>query len=292
MTILEALSWGQTQLKQTASEKRVMKANPMLDAQLLLAHCLNKPTAYLFAHGEDELTHEQGERYQRLIDRRKRHEPIAHIKQQKDFFGRPFFVNQFVLTPRPETELMIESSLPDISPQTTLIEIGTGSGAIAVTLAAQTQQPIIAIDIDPQALGVARRNAQEHGVEHLISFLQGSLLQPYIEKNVHETGHGIILANLPYLTPTQWELADPDVKHYEPKHALVGGIDGLELYDQLLQQVVDHREHLPERLDLYFEIDPGQARSIIELIKQYAPESSAELLEDLQGHARLVIMHF
>ncbi|MBT3230634.1 peptide chain release factor N(5)-glutamine methyltransferase [Candidatus Uhrbacteria bacterium] len=288
MTILEALNWAQGQLKSTADQKRIMQANPMLDAQVLLSHYLDKPTSYLFAHGEDELTPATCEAYQRLIERRQRHEPISHILQQKEFFGRPFFINQFVLTPRPETEIMVENAMSAISPESTLIEIGTGSGAIAVTLAAELQQPVIAIDIDPQALSVARRNARSHTVDHLIAFQHGSLLEPYIQKNIRETGHGIILANLPYLTPTQWELSDPDVKEYEPKHALVGGIDGLDLYDQLLQQVANNRNLFPAELDLYFEIDPRQERSIQALILEIFPQAQIKIIPDLNHKARIV----
>ena len=288
MTILEALNWAQIQLKSTAEQKRIMQANPMLDAQILLSNSIGKPTSYLFAHGEEELTPQIIEKYQRFIERRKRHEPISHILRQKEFFGRPFFVNQFVLTPRPETEIMIEQVLNTVKPESTLIEIGTGSGAIAVTLAAEVEQPIIAIDIDSQALSVASKNASSHEVEHLISFLQGSLLEPYIAKNIRESGHGIILANLPYLTPTQWELSDPDVKEYEPKHALIGGIDGLELYDKLLQQIASHRELFPADLDLYFEIDPRQERSIQALILEIFPKAQIKIINDLNNQARIV----
>lgn len=288
MTILEALNWAQGQLKSTANEKRVMQANPMLDAQILLSDCLGKPNSYLFAHGEDELTPSLVEMYQRFIERRKRHEPISHILQNKEFFGRPFFVNQFVLTPRPETEIMIEHALEALTQDSTLIEVGTGSGAIAVTMASEIGLPVIAIDIDPQALSVANRNAQKHKVDHLISFLHGSLLEPYIEKNIRESGYGVIFANLPYLTPTQWELSDPDVKIYEPKHALVGGIDGLELYDQLLQQIQLNRELFPAELDLYFEIDPQQERPIQALTLEHFPSAQIDIIPDLRGQARIV----
>ncbi|EKD47244.1 MAG: hypothetical protein ACD_66C00152G0003 [uncultured bacterium] len=288
MTILEALNWGQKQLRETAAEKRIMQANPMLDAQLLLAACLQKPTSFLFANGEEELLVNQINDYQRMIERRKRHEPIAHIQQYKEFFGRDFYVNRFVLTPRPETESIIEQALELITPNSTIIDVGTGSGAIAVTLAIHTQQPVIAIDIDLQALCIAKTNAQAHGVDHLLSFLHGSILDPYLQKNIHESGHGIIIANLPYLTPLQWELADPDVKEYEPKHALVGGIDGLELYDKLLQQIQNNRNHLPTNLDILLEIDPGQNKTIHSLIKEHFPQASIEILNDINRQPRIV----
>lgn len=288
MTILEALNWGQKQLKETAVEKRIMQANPMLDAQLLLATCLQKPTSFLFAHGEEDLQIDQINDYQRRIERRKRHEPIAHIQQYKEFFGRDFFVNRFVLTPRPETEAIIEQALEIITPNSTIIDVGTGSGAIAITLAVEAQQPVIAIDIDPQAISIAKKNAQTHGVEHLFSFLHGSLLDPYLKKNIHEAGHGIIIANLPYLTPLQWELADPDVKEYEPKHALVGGIDGLELYDKLLQQIQNNIDHLPTDLDVLLEIDPAQDKTIQALIKEHFPSALIEIINDINRQPRIV----
>ncbi|MBU4315401.1 peptide chain release factor N(5)-glutamine methyltransferase [Patescibacteria group bacterium] len=290
MTIFEALNWGRQQLKDTSHEKQVMQANPMLDAQILLSNCLNKSNSYLFAHAEEELSDQTIERYLRFIKRRARHEPISQILQQKEFFGRNFFVNQFVLTPRPETETLIEHALENITQATTIIDIGTGSGAIAVTLACQLQQPIIAIDIDPKAIQVAKFNAKLYKVEHLISFLTGSLLDPYLQKNIKETkdGHVMILANLPYLTQAQWENSDPDVKEYEPKHALVSGVDGLDLYDKLLEQINDHRDRFPTNLEIYLEIDPRQAMPIKNLVNEFFPNSSIDLIKDISSQNRIV----
>jgi release factor glutamine methyltransferase len=290
MTIFEALNWGREQLKQTSSEKRVMQANPMLDAQILLSNCIGKPTAYLFSNAQEELTHSIIEKFIRQIQRRANHEPISQIIQCKEFFGNKFFVNQFVLTPRQETEILIEAVLTNISQNTNIIDVGTGSGAIAITIAKQTGLPVVAIDIDTQALKIASFNAIQNNVEHLISFLHGSILEPYFNKNIKETKDGrmIIAANLPYLTTTQWNDCDPDIKNFEPYHALVGGIDGLEYYDKLFSQIKKNRDRFPNDTQIYLEIDPRQTKVITNLVREYFKTADIEIIKDLSGKDRVV----
>jgi len=289
MTILEALNWGQEQLKQTADEKREA-SEPMGDAQILLATCLKKPTAYLFSHFEDALPVSVIEQFQRYIERRKRHEPIAYILQTKSFYGRAFHVNPFVLVPRPETESLIELAKELATEISTIIDVGTGSGAIAISLAAELHQPVIAIDIDPQALSVAKKNARVHGVDHQISFLHGNLLDPIRKQHIQDANqpHTLILANLPYLSPTQWSLTDPDVQDYEPRHALVSGIDGLEHYDQLLEHVTSLRDHLAHTVDLILEIDPSQAQPLVDILRTHLPAATAEVITDLTNRERFL----
>lgn len=291
MTIFEALNWGREQIKSTLDEKITQGHNPMLDAQVLLAKAIQKPTSYLFAHFEDEITNAQADKFQSFIDRRKQHEPVAYITGEKEFYKRKFSVNKFVLIPRPDTELMVESALKLIDEYTTIIDVGTGSGAIAVTLAAEKQQPVVAIDIDPQALAVARRNAEAHNAEKYLSFLEGDLLQPYFDKNIHETQstQAVITANLPYIRIQQWPTLDPDVHVFEPKRALVGGVDGLELYDRLLQQIYDNRDKLPSIVYLMLEIDPSQEISCPRLVKEHFPEAEVQKQRDLSGKPRLIM---
>ncbi len=290
MTIFEALNWGKEQLKETSGEKRVMQANPMFDTQILLSNCLNKQTSYLFANSQEELSNEHINCFLRFVERRKRHEPISHILQYKEFYGLLFYVNQFVLTPRPETEILVDEALKDITPKSTIIDVGTGSGAIAITLATKTKQPVIAIDIDNKALQVAKLNAKQYKVDQIISFLQGSLLEPYLQKNITEApdSNTIILANLPYLTTAQWEYSDPDVKNYEPKHALVGGLDGLDLYDKLLTQIQNARKKFSANLELIFEIDPSQTLKVKKLISNIFPSAKIEIIKDLSNADRFV----
>ncbi|RMD52356.1 peptide chain release factor N(5)-glutamine methyltransferase, partial [Candidatus Parcubacteria bacterium] len=236
MTILEALNWGKKQLEHISS------ANPMLDAQILLSACLNKPTSYLFANFEEKIPIETTNKYQRFIQRRQRQEPVSHILGKKEFYGRTFYINPHVLTPRPETEILIEQALPFIDQKTAVIDVGTGSGAIAITLAAEKQIPVIAIDISRQALAIAKHNAEKEKVADYIAFLQGDLLQPiFVKKFNFHNKTTIITANLPYIPHKKWLNLDNDVKKYEPKIALVGGVDGLDYYDRLLQQLKNNR---------------------------------------------------
>lgn len=287
MTILEALSWGKEQLKKESGTV----SNPMLDAQILLAHCILKPTSYLFGHFEDEINPETIDKYQRFIERRKRKEPVSQILGEKHFFGKSFMVTPNVLTPRPETEVLVEIVLSLITPESTIIDIGTGSGAIAIAIAGETKTSVIAIDIDPQAISVAQHNAKNQQVNHLISFLQGNLLEPFFKKNIHinSNSNAIIIANLPYLTISQWMSLDPDVRDYEPKRALVGGVDGLDFYDELLQQIKSHSTFFPSEFYLIIEIDPAQHASAPALIMEYFPEAEVRTENDLSGRVRVVV---
>lgn len=292
MTILEAMNWGRARLRDSLAEKVSADLhNPMLDAQVLLSHCLKKPTAYLFAHFEDELPAEIADRYQNLIERRAHHEPVAYIIGKKDFYNRTFLVNPNVLIPRPETEQLIDEAKKLIQDNTTIIDIGTGSGNIAVTLAAETEQPVVAIDIDQNALTTAQANAQEHRVEHLLSLLSGNLLEPFLAKNIRlpDDANSVIVANLPYGRIAQWPTLDPDVHLFEPKKAYIGGVDGLDLYDQLLQQLLDHRNLFPDQLTILLEIDPSQELSAPRLIQEYFSNAQIQTLKDLANKSRVII---
>ncbi|MBU1125986.1 peptide chain release factor N(5)-glutamine methyltransferase [Patescibacteria group bacterium] len=291
MTILEALNWGRERIKSTLEEKITQGHNPMLDAQVLLSYTLKKPTSYLFSHFEDELPLEKAEIYQGYIERRSKHEPVAYITGSKEFYKRKFRVNKFVLVPRPETELMIDEALKLIDERSTVIDVGTGSGAIAITLAAEKDIPVIATDVDSQALAIARVNATELGVTKLISFLEGDLLLPYIKINIHDAqaSSAIICANLPYARIQQWPVLDPDVQNYEPKKAIVGGVDGLDFYDRLLQQIEENRDHFPATIHLLLEIDPSQEISGPRLVTEHFPMAKLELLRDLAHKPRLIV---
>ncbi len=291
-TIFEALTEGSETLRQAFGDN-IAHHNAKLDAQVLLAHCLEENNAYLFAHGDEQLTTSVAERYSAMIARRATHEPVAYILGYKEFFGRPFAVSRATLIPRPETELMIELAKAETSNSTLVLDIGTGSGAIAITMALETETEVIAIDMSHEALAVAHANAITHNVDERIAFLEGNLLKPFITLSAQWTPeakpqHLLILANLPYLTERQWDNTDPDVKIYEPKTALVGGIDGLALYDELFMQLAARGRDLPERITVFCEIDPSQASSIQSLVRRYIPHAKQELFRDLAGLARIV----
>ncbi len=299
MTILEALQWANNKLKRANIE------SPMLDAELLLAAVLNVPKSWLFGQIADDLKPHHEEKFSILVDRRLKHEPIAYLINKKEFYGRDFFVDPSVLIPRPATEAMIECALEIFTKcdqhKTLFVDIGTGSGAIAVTLAAETQTPVLAIDIDSSALVTAKRNAQSIAVEEHIDFQQGSLLEPLttLFETIRASGNPnissvypfkdvIVCANLPYLTTSQMDALDPDVR-FEPIRALVAGVDGMDAYWDLFRQFKKNREMLPRHVTTLIEIDPDQADRSVQLIKHYFPEAITRVEKDFQKNDRVVI---
>ncbi len=286
MTILEALTWGENKIKSTHHEKHHNHHNAKFDAQILLAHILDKPKTFLFTHANDKILNDVFDKYANLITRRANHEPIAYLIGKAGFYGKDFKVNQSVLIPRPETELMIDFARDLAKPNSYLIDVGTGSGILPIIWQIETGRPAIATDIDPQALAVAKYNATKHKIKN-IRFYHGDLLTPILKKELN-IDHLIITANLPYLPYNRKRLMDPDVRKYEPEHALIAGIDGLDLYDKLLNQIKQNRESLAKQIILLIEIDPEQAENAMNLIKNYS-QGKSELYHDLNKKPRLII---
>lgn len=235
----------------------------------------------MLAHPEYLLTMEQQAAYNHWIKRAAQGEPLAYITGQRAFYDRSFQVTPDVLIPRPETELLLEQALQRLNPQdnAVVVDVGTGSGALAITLAAhRPRAQVYAIDVSPAALGVAENNARTHQVE--IHFLRGHLLEPLRERGIMVDG---IMANLPYIPTT--EMQRLTVSHYEPHLALDGGADGLDLIRQLLEQAVSLC-----RLGawLLLEIGSDQGAVVVELARQLFPEANVSLLSDLAGLDRVV----
>ena len=301
MTILEALQWGNNKLKRAEIE------SPMLDAEMLLAHILQIPKARLFSHFNDPLKAYQQEQFSILIDRRATCEPVAYLIGAKSFFGREFQVNPFVLIPRPATETLVESALTFVEKEddrehTLFVDVGTGSGIIAITLAMETNTPVIAIDLSPHALSVAKQNAKKHRVDELIEFRHGDLLVPVRElfttikktstkpvSSIYPYKQVVLCANLPYISTHRMEALQKDVRDFEPKSALEAGPDGLAFYWRLFRQLSKWREQFPRRVVTLIEIDPGQAQSAIKLIKHCFPHAEPEIKKDLQGLDRVIM---
>lgn len=296
---MEALQWANNKLRKAGVD------SPMLDAEILLSHTLEVPKTWLFAHFTDPLKTHHREKFHLLVDRRCNREPVAYLVQKKSFYGRSFEVNAFVLIPRPETETLIDTVieiLKDTDPEHTILsDIGTGSGAIAVTLAHETKLPVIAIDIDAPALSVAKQNATIHGVHEQIDFQQGNLVEPLVRlfksireqkkvktSSVYPFKHLLIAANLPYLPESRIERLEPEIKTYEPRLALASGTDGLDHYFELFRQLRQNRKILPRRLSVIIEIDPDQRAAIEKLIHHDFPSAKPETRKDLHGHDRVV----
>jgi len=297
MTIVEVLKWANEKLK---NESKEVSDSSMLDAQVLLAKVLDVPTSWLFAHFDKILKDEQLDIFRKLIKRRLNNEPVAYIIGEKEFYKRKFFVNSSTLIPRPATETLVEAAIKiarEESGQVLFADIGTGSGAIAITLAAETNLPVIASDISQSALTMAKKNSELNEVSGLVDFRQGDLLEPLlkifqaVKKTSQQTicDHLIICANLPYLTTKQWANTMSDVRDFEPKSALEAGVDGLDLYWQLIRELKQHRNLFPSQLTILFEIDPDQKEKITSLVKRDFPLCKTIILNDMEGFERVIV---
>ena len=256
---------------------------PTLDAQVLVAHALGQPRAWVLAHPEAELSPAQQEEIETNTTRREAGEPLPYILGHWEFYGLDFLVTPAVLIPRPETELLVERALrwlehhPDCR---RAADIGTGSGCMAIALAARLPDlMVVATDLSPQALDIARQNAALHGLAERITFVQADLLElPSAFAPFH-----LIAANLPYI-PHQTLAALP-VSRFEPILALDGGEDGLALIRRLLTQAP---RYLAAPGCLLLEIEAHQGHSASTLAQAAFPGAQVHTLPDLAGHDRLV----
>jgi len=251
-----------------------------LESEILLRHTLRISRTQLYLDLNRELSLEQGEILRHLIKRRLRNEPSAYITGHREFYGFDFYVDHSVLIPRPESELLVEKAINLAQNRTisTIAEVGTGCGAIAISLALNLPEvAIYATDISAQALEVARFNCQQHGVTDRICFLQGDMLDPLPEPV------DLIVANLPYVRES--ELSREGSLSFEPVLALNGGTDGVEKIDRLCHQASD-KLHLEGCLLL--EIGQGQGKAVAALLRGLFPSAQVEVAPDLGGIERVV----
>ena len=272
MTIKTALALATKKL----ATKKISSAS--LDAELLLSFILQKPKIFLYAHNEQELNARQENNFKRAINRRLKHEPIASITGQKEFFGLTFQVNKKVLIPRPETELLVEEVISYTNNKSTkrLVDIGTGSGCIAIAIKKyRPELEVTAADKSLVAINTARINARSNKTK--IKIIQSDLIKKIPNKKID-----IITANLPYLPTARKTHKDLS---YEPKMALFSGQDGLDLYTKLFKQISQLRQ-TPQLI--LCEIDPSQNTKIKKLANTLLPEYSAETKKDFAGKHRLL----
>jgi len=273
-------------LKQALSRAReILTANGIEDAplegEILLRHALKISQVQLYQDLNRELNPKQEKTFWGLIKRRLSGEPTAYITGHREFYDLDFYVNHHVLIPRPESELLVEKPLTLAQTHTisTIAEIGTGCGAIAISLALNLPETrIYATDISASALNVALFNCQKHGVLNRIYLLQGDMLDPLPEPV------DLIIANLPYVR--EQEL--PRLTDFEPRLALNGGSGGLERICQLCRQVKDKLR--PEGY-LLLEIGQGQGRIVTTLLRSLFPLAKVEVTPDLSGIDRVVSLH-
>lgn len=221
-----------------ADSRRLLPEDLAFDGEVLLRHVLKVDRTGLFRDPDRLLTDQEKEDLAQLLQHRLAGEPVAYLTGSREFMGLEFAVNPAVLIPRPETELLVEYIIANLRPfsgQPHLIDVGTGSGAIAVSLAYYLKQAQVwALDISPEALEVARQNAIRHHLGECITFLQTNLLT---DLPAHLLGQlDWVAANLPYIPNGDIPSLQQEVAAFEPRLALAGGPDGLNLYRQLLPQ--------------------------------------------------------
>lgn len=204
---------------------------PRLTAEVMLAHLLTRDRAYLYAHPEAELPPPVATAWETLVERRAAGTPLQYLTGEQEFFGRRFAVNPAVLIPRPETELVVEAALERLPPQSAAraVDVGTGSGCIAVTLALERPRvEVVATDLSPEALAVALANAQ--ALNARVDFLETDLLAGL------EGGFDLAVSNPPYVAEAEFAGLQPEVRDHEPRAALVAGPLGTEVYARLIPQ--------------------------------------------------------
>jgi len=260
-----------------------------LDAQVLLAHVLNQNRSWLFAHHEFELSDEDCRRYADLITRRRRREPVAYLLGRKEFYGLEFAVDQRVLIPRPETELLVDLVLAQISDRggrpVVVADVGTGSGAIAITVAVHAPEAkVYGIDISQDALDVAEENRKRLTPEAGPLLLEGDLLDPLPEPA------DVIVANLPYIADEEDSGLQSDVRDYEPRLALKAGVEGLDLIERFLEQLPSK---VQSRGAVLLEISPRQGEVVQKMAQDLRPRPSyVGLRRDYSGQVRMVTLEF
>lgn len=254
-----------------------------LDAELLVAHVLGVSRLNLYVNFERPLTDEERESARELLKRRANREPVAYIVGEKEFYSLAFEVNSDVLIPRPDTEILVETII-DLDragalPQGAILDIGTGSGAVSVTLAHQLRErEVVATDISADALAVARRNAERHGVADRIEFIEGDLTADLCSP------FAAIVSNPPYVPERERELLSAEVRH-EPTVAIFSGEDGLDLIRRIVKQVPPLI--MPNGW-LAIEVGKGQARDVEALMVEVGLRET-QIRKDLAGIERVVM---
>ncbi len=257
---------------------------PRLDAELLLGHLVGSSRAGIYARWNEQLAAPDTERFTALVRRRQQREPIAYIIGSRPFYDTEIVVDPGVLIPRPETEIIVEEALawcsPRIGQTLRVADVGTGSGAMAIVLASHLSEAhVIGCDISPSALTTARRNIARHQLQDRVHLVRADLLDGV------GGSFDVIVANLPYIPSRRLDSLAPDVRDYEPRLALDGGPDGLDVIRRLLAQV-DERLQRPGLLLL--EIDQGQGEATARLARRFLPGSDVRVLPDLAGLERIV----
>jgi release factor glutamine methyltransferase len=278
--IYEVLHWASSFLKENGKDENA--------GELLLCHHLKMTRAQLFVHLRDEM--EERTKRAFMDDLQKHvheHVPVQYLIGYEEFYGRSFLVNKEVLIPRPETEELVEGVLARVKrlfsekERIDVVDVGTGSGAIAITLALEHKAlRVSTVDISHESIKVAQENANRLGAE--VEFICGDLLQPFIEKGRKVD---VVVSNPPYIPESDIAFLSPTVKNHEPLRALAGGKDGLDFYRRFMDELP---LVLNERALVAFEVGVGQAEAVAHLLRETFSGATVEIVYDINGKDRMV----
>lgn len=277
MTIKQAMIKGVTILK---LEKI---STPKLKARLLLQYVLKKPRQYLIVYDNEKLTEREEEEYLKYIDLLAKGEPIEHITHQKEFMKLNFYVDENVLIPRQDTEILVEEVMKIAKKirAKKILDLCTGSGAIAVSLAKYLENvQLTAVDISGKALDIAIANAKNNHVQDKITFVESNLFE-----NLGEEKYDMIVSNPPYIRRKELETLDKEVKR-EPRLALDGGEDGLEFYRNILDKAY---EYLRYGGYICLEIGYDQKEDVTKIVKDKKQYKGIYCKKDLYDHDRVIV---
>lgn len=275
-TIQRLLSW------MSADFAALGISSPRLDGELLLCRALGCDRVRLYMDITRPLEPRELDAVRALVKRRRAREPVAYILGEKEFYRRPFRVGSGVLVPRPETEVLVDRALEALPRGATrALDLCTGSGAIAITLAAERPQlQVTATDLSPEALAIARDNAQQLGVAERVELLEGDLYGALRDERPFD----LIVSNPPYVAEGDWGSLAPEITQHEPRLALLAGGDGLDI----IRRICDGAgARLAPAGVLLMEVGAGQARAVVALL-QAAGLQDARTHDDLAGIARVV----
>jgi release factor glutamine methyltransferase len=268
--------------KAVQSLKAAGAETPELDARLLLQAATGLAREDLILEPDRAISEEQARRYAAMIARREGHEPVSRILGEREFYGRPFRVTPATLDPRPDTETLIEAALALMPQEARLLDLGTGTGAIAVTLLAERPDATgVATDVSLEALAVARENAVLAGVAQRLTLVSGSWFVPV--SGVFD----MILSNPPYIPAADIAGLSPDVRNFDPRLALVGGVDGLDPYWAIASSAAPC---LAAGGHVLVEIGAGQAAAVESIFAAEGFDIGGRH-RDLAGHVRCLAFH-
>jgi len=279
--VKKLLEWTTEHFKKHGSD------SPRLDAEILLAKALGCKRIDLYVSFAKEPSENERTRFRETVKRRAAGEPVAYLVGHKEFYSLSFEVTRDTLIPRPETEHLVVESLDLLAKMgqrddLSVCDVGTGSGAIAVAIAKNAPKcRVTAVDLSPEALDVARRNAETHGVSSRVTFLVSDLLEIFPETPLFD----LVVSNPPYVSEAEFPQMPAEVRNYEPKLALVAGESGTSIIRELATQTIPR---LREGGHLLMELSPMIAGQVAEMLQQQGWRD-IRILRDMTGHDRVAV---